>query len=241
MFPCTALLRTCCLRRCVEKYWDDCVVAEPDPFPVIAVSEMAQELLTKRVIETVLGGFEAGRRLLDAARGLGLGGGSSSPTCWTLPRAVLEERSATASWWDLAVIHPCAVLGVLLLSKPEMPLGVFLRAAAARGGDACAPKAAELAQSISSVDSGDEGVCGDVAGGRVWGHGHLTAVGAGDGGSRGSWSLLVPVFEPREHDSISGAVSAQGGGVSAAVHDGIVSRLCVVLGILFGALSRHSG
>lgn len=210
------------------------MVAEPDPFPVIAVSEMAQELLTMRMLEAVLGGFEAGRRLLGAARNMGLSNSIEAPGA--------GESAGTgepASWWDLAASHPSAVLGVLLLSKPEMLLRAFLRAAAAaRGADTAPADAVPMHRLTEGVDE-VEAVSGDVEGGHVWGYGHLTAVGAGDGGSRGSWSLFVPVFEPREHDSMSGAVPVQGEGVGTESHDSFISRLGAVLSMLFlGANTR---
>jgi hypothetical protein len=189
---------------------------------------MTRELLTMRMLEAVLSGFAAGRRLLAAASNLGLSNNADAPG---LDKSV--GTGEPASWWDLAASHPAAVLGVLLLSRPEMPLGAFLRAAATRDAAVVPAGAVRMHRLADEVDE-VEAVSGDVEGGHVWGHGHLTAVGAGDAGKRGSWSLFVPVWEPREHDSMSGVVVVQEEGVGADRHDSIVSRLGAVLAMLFG-------
>jgi hypothetical protein len=192
---------------------------------------MAEQLLTQSMLEAVLVRFAAGRRLVAAAKNLGL---SSSADASGLDAAT--ETVKTASWFDLAHSHPAAVLGVLLLSMPEMPLAAFLRAAAARGA-AVVPAAAVRMQRQSEVVVGEvEAVSGGVEGGRVWGHGQLTAVGAGDAGNGGSWSLFVPFWELRERDGImlSGVVPVQEEGVGAGSIVSLIKRFGAVLAMLFG-------
>jgi hypothetical protein len=55
-----------------EKFWVDTVTVQLNPWPVIAVREMAEKLLTVHMLEAVLGGFAAGRRLLTLGRQKGL-------------------------------------------------------------------------------------------------------------------------------------------------------------------------
>jgi hypothetical protein len=219
------------LCRFLEVYWDDRMIVQAAPFPVIAVRQMAEELLSRNMLESVLDGFPAGRHLVEkaslAVRRMGLSSSASAVD------AAVETAQPT-SWYDLALSHPAAVLGVLLLSRPDMPLGAFLRAAAARGA-AVVPAAAVPMQRQSQAVDDVEAVSGDVEGGRVWGHGQLTAVGAGDAGNGGSWSLFVPVWEAREGDSRPGVVPVrEEGTVRAGSRVSLIKRLGAVVGMLFG-------
>jgi hypothetical protein len=212
------------------------MTARPSPHPVVAVEEVARELLSRRTLEDMLMRSSVGRRMVDQARRMGP---SSSPS----EVDVSGENTQPASWFDLGVSHPAAVLGVLLLSRPEMPLAVFLRAAAVARGAAVAPAAAvglkKLADGASELDEA-EPVSEGVEGGRVWGHGHLVAVGAGDAGRGGSWQLFVPAWEVREDDSRPGFAPVEGeGGVRAASGNrGSVIRRLGVLAKLFRAKSE---
>jgi hypothetical protein len=214
----------------LENFWDDEVIAEPDPWPVIAVREMAEKLLTVHMLEAVLGGFAAGRRLLTLGRQTGL---SSSV-------GVGMQTVKAASWWDLGSSHPAAVLGVLLMSLPEMPLAAFLRAAAAaRGAEVARADALGMQMLSKGVDEVVPEL-GGFQGGRMWGTGPPTAVGAGDGDDGTACPMSVPVLEPRERERKSGFAHVKGERVRACSHVSMIRHLGSVLAKLFGAKRRFA-
>lgn len=209
------------------------MVAHPDPFPVVAKAQLAQKVLTPGLMETVLARFEAGRHLLGVASSLGLGGGVAGG----------EGRvSGSNSWFDLGLTHPQAVLGVLLLSQPNLPLAAYLRSAFAaavgvsRGllaSFAAAPVRMQLPTKVQ-----DGVVECDGRGGRDWPrHGSLTAVGAGDGDGMRQQPLLLPALQARERECVAAALLAQGESLAAAGHRcGVFGRVRRVVGSVWRAV-----
>lgn len=184
---------------------------------------------------------------MKVARSLGLGGGSAASmgeyaaagTSSNASRAEAHEAPsissapANASWFDLIASRPLRLLGVFLLSKPDMPFRQFLGAAAEA---ASARKAGTPSDTGLMQDScmqqlqghvGDEGeprVCDGFEGGRVWGVGHITAVGAGDeGGSCTGVPLSVAVLGDREREGGATCKVAQQG------KNGVLRRIGAVL------------
>jgi hypothetical protein len=218
--------------RFLPVYWDDSMLAEAYPHPVVAIEGVAETMLTQGVLEGMMRGFPAGKMLLEAATALGLASEASKASVMSS-----VGKSAAASWFDLVVSHPASLLGVLLLSRPDMPMAVFLRAAAgAEDAKRRAVKSASLlqdsaqgrAQGLGEAEC-DPIVCDGFEGGRVWGVGHITAVGAGDEGTGcGDGALPVGVCEPREGEEVAAvAVSKKGGrgGILRRV-GGVARRMC---------------
>jgi hypothetical protein len=208
------------------------MTAQQYPWPVVAAEEVALELLSLPMLETMLGGFAVGRHMVGTARRMG-----PSSSASRLDASV--ENAQPASWFDLALSHPAAVLGVLLLSLPEMPLAAFLRAAAVARGAAVAPAAAVGLRKLPQMDDDEVAHFSEgFEGGRVWGHGHLTAVGAGDAGKGGSWPLFVPAWELSEDDNRPGFMPVQGERERAGSRGSIIRCLGGVLAKVFGAKRR---
>lgn len=221
--------------RFLPVYWDDSMQAEAYPYPVVAIEGVAETMLSQGVLEGMMRGFPAGKMLLEAATALGLAG--EAPEALNVKASVMSSVgvSAGASWFDLEFSHPASLLGVLLLSRPDMPMAVFLRAAAS---------AADAKRKASSKSTGllqdraqgmgeeefDPVVCDGFEGGRVWGVGHITAVGAGDEGDGcGVVALSVAVCEPREGEEVSIAVAVpkkgRRGGILRRV-GAVLRRMC---------------
>jgi hypothetical protein len=101
------------------------------------------------------------------------------------------------------------------MSQPDMPFRQLL-AAAAEGASA---RRAGTAQDSSmqqlqgpADDQGEPSVCDGFEGGRVWGVGHITAVGAGDeGGSCTGAPLSVAVLGDREREGGAACEAAKQG------------------------------
>lgn len=222
----------CCARSFQEMYWDDAMVAHPDPFSVVAKAQLAQQVLTPPVMEAVLARFEEGRRLLGVASSLGLGCGG-------------EGGVSGSSWFDLGLTHPQAVLGVLLLSQPNLPLAAYLPSAFAaavgvsRGLVASFAAAPVRVQLPTKVRDGFEVVC-DGRGGRDWPrHGSLTAVGAGDADGLRQQPLLLPALQARERECVAAALLVQGDSLAATGHRrGVFGRVRRVVGSVWRAVRR---
>jgi hypothetical protein len=172
----------------------------PAKAPVIGANKLGDLITQPTFLEQVLAGYPAGRQLLKslstACTEIGLQWGS----CRGVDAST--ESGQWASVFDLVARRPLAVLDALCLSQPEMPFAVFLRAVAAAGaGGATAGVLgvvpAEL-QLLRKLQDGWEAlVCFEGSGGPVWGWGQLTAVGAGEHGSRGGAHMVVPVYQRR--------------------------------------------
>jgi hypothetical protein len=234
--------------RFLDYYWDDTMRCEPYPFPVVSVAKVAQKLLSQPMLEAVLEGFRAGRRLLGFARSLGLGGfaaasvgdyatasiSSTAAEAGGFGAASASSAPANASWFDVIASRPLCLLGVFLMSKPDMPFRQFLAAAA---DSASARKAgASTDSSVQQLqgpvgDEGEPSVCDGIEGGRVWGVGHITAVGAGDeGDSCIDMPLSVAVLGDREREGGSACQVAKQGKKGVLRRIGAVLRRACRLG-----------
>lgn len=209
------------------------MMAHPDPFPVVAKAQLAQQVLTPPLMATVLARFEAGRRLLGVASSLGLGG------------RVVGGADAVlgSSWFDLGLTHPQAVLGVLLLSQPNLPLAAYLRSAFAATvgvsrGLVASFAAAPMRMQLPTKVQDDAVVACDGRGGRDWPrHGNLTAVGAGDADGLRQQPLLLPALQARERECVAAALLVQGESLAAAGHRrGIFGRVRHVVGSVWRAV-----
>jgi hypothetical protein len=219
--------------RFLPVYWDDSMQAEAYPYRVVAIEGVAENMLSQGVLEGMMRGFPAGRILLDAATALGLAGEASE-----MVGAKASGMSRVgASWFDLVFSHPSSLLGVLLLSRPNMPMAVYLRgAAAAEDAKRDASKGARLLQDMAQLQGRAQGlgeeefepiVCDGFEGGRVWGVGHLTAVGAGDvGDGCGDVALPVALCEPREVEEVSVAVAVPKKGGKGGILGRVLRHLC---------------
>ena len=180
----------------------------PAKAPVIGTSKLGDLITQPAFLEQVLAGYPAGRQLLNSistvCTGIGMQWGNS---CGAVSTSAESGRWACV--FDLVARRPLAVLGALFLSEPEMPFAVFLRAvAAAAVGGATAGvlgKVPAKMQLLRKLQDGWEAlVCAGEGGERVWGWGHLTAVGAGENGSSGGARMVVPVYQ-RRPQGVSGA------------------------------------
>jgi hypothetical protein len=137
------------------------------------------------------------------------------------------------------------VLGVLLLSQPNLPLAAYLRSAfetalgVSRGLVASFAAAAPVRMQLpAKVQEGF--VASDGRGGRDWPrHGSLTAVGAGDADGLRVQPLLLPALQARERECMAAALPAQGESLAAAGHRrGVFGRVRRAVGSVWRTARR---